>query len=79
MKEGNTMAYNLGDLRRARNMSQWDLSMLSGVKLTALQCLEQGRNDIRGAKAETVVRLARALGVTAEDLIDIDDTDATDR
>ena len=73
------MVYNLGDLRRARGMSQWDLAMLSGVKLSALQCLEQGRNDIRGARADNVIRLARALGVTAEDLIDIDDTDATDR
>ena len=73
------MAYNLGDLRRARGMSQWDLAMLSGVKLSALQCLEQGRNDIRGARADNVIRLARALGITAEQLIDIDTTDATDR
>ena len=67
------MAYNLGDLRRERGMSQWDLSMLSGVKLSALQCLEQGRNDIRGARADTVLRLARALGVTAEELVDLED------
>lgn len=60
----------LGDLRRAAGFSQQELSEKSGVKLTTLQKLESGANDIMGAKVGTVLALARALETTVEDLVD---------
>lgn len=59
----------LGDIRRAAGLSQQDLSTMSGVKLTTLQKLESGANDLMGAKVGTVMALAQALGTTVEDLI----------
>ena len=59
----------LGDLRRAAGMSQQDLSEKSGVKITTIQKLESGVNDLMGAKVGNVLALARALGTTVEDLV----------
>lgn len=67
--EGNTNKYRLGDLRRAAGLSQQDLSDESGVKITTIQKLESGANDIMGAKVSTVLALARALGTTVEELV----------
>ena len=60
----------LGDLRRAAGLSQQDLSTKSEVKLSTIQKLESGANDLMGAKVGTVLALARALGTTVEDLVD---------
>lgn len=60
----------LGDLRRAAGLSQQELSDKSGVKLTTLQKLESGVNDLMGAKVGIVLALARALETTVEDLVD---------
>ena len=67
--EGNTNKCRLGDLRRAAGLSQQDLSDESGVKITTIQKLESGANDIMGAKVATVLALARALGTTVEELV----------
>ena len=60
----------LKSIRQESGMSQSELSEKSGVKLSALQKLESGVNDIHGAKVITVYALAQALGCTVEDLID---------
>lgn len=60
----------LGDLRRAAGLSQQELSEKSGVKLTTLQKLESGANDLMGAKVGTVLALVKALKTTVEDLVD---------
>ncbi|MBO4725539.1 MAG: helix-turn-helix transcriptional regulator, partial [Firmicutes bacterium] len=57
-------------LRENRNISQSELSALSGVKLRSIQMYEQGVNDINKAQAETVYRLSRAIGCSVEDLIE---------
>ena len=67
--EGNTNKYRLGDLRRVAGLSQQDLSDESGVKITTIQKLESGANDLMGAKVGTVLALARALGTTVEELV----------
>lgn len=59
----------IGDLRRAAGLSQQDLSNKSGVKLTTIQKLESGVNDLMGAKVGTVLALAKALETTVEDLV----------
>lgn len=66
----NATATRLGNLRRAAGLSQQELSEKSGVKITTLQKLESGVNDIMGAKVCTVLALARTLGITVEELIE---------
>ena len=60
------------EARLKAGLKQEELAMKSGVKLSTLQKLERGVNSMNGATAETVLRLARALGVTVEDLVTIE-------
>lgn len=66
------LANRLGSLRRERGLSQSQMARISGVPITTIQKLENGTNAIMGAKTDTTVRLARALGITVEDLIKSD-------
>ena len=59
----------IGEVRKARRMTQEQLATVSGVKLSTLQKLERGVNDPRGAEAETICRIARVLGMHAEDFV----------
>lgn len=59
----------LGDLRRAKGMSQAQLAKVSGINLVTIQKLENGTNRLLGARSETVLRLARGLGVTMEEIL----------
>ena len=60
------------EARLKAGLKQEELAMKSGVKLSTLQKLERGVNSMNGATAETVLRLAHALGVTVEDLVTIE-------
>lgn len=62
---------NLKRIRKESKITQAKLSELSGVNLRMIQDYEQGRKPINGAAAATVHRLATALGVTVEDLLEI--------
>lgn len=66
------LANKLGNVRRSAGMTQSQLSQASGVNLTTLQKLENGTNRILGARTEITLKLAKALGVTVEDLVSID-------
>ena len=59
----------LGDIRRSVGLSQQELSEKSGVKISTLQKLESGANDLMGAKVGIVLALAKALDTTVEDLV----------
>lgn len=61
----------LKEKRMQRKLSQSQLAKASGVSLRMLQKYEQGDRDIKKAQAETVYKLAQALGCTIEELIDI--------
>lgn len=63
------LAHRLGDTRREKGLSQSQLADKSGVKILTIQKLETGTNRILGAKAETVLKLARALDTTVENLL----------
>ncbi len=63
------LARRLGDLRRAKGLSQSQLSATSGVNLMTIQKLESGVNRLLGAKVETALKLASALDTTVESLI----------
>lgn len=60
---------NIKEERLRRGMSQSELAAAAGIKLPTLQRLEQGVNDPRGAAAETICRIARALKIPAEDFV----------
>lgn len=61
---------HLKEIRTKRNMSQSELSGFSGVSIRMIQSYEQGTKDINKAAAITVYRLACALGVTVEQLLE---------
>ena len=52
------------------DITQRELSERSGVPLRAVQDYSQGHKPINSAAAITVYKLARALGVTVEDLLE---------
>jgi XRE family transcriptional regulator, fatty acid utilization regulator len=59
------------DLRIARKiagLTQQELAERAGVTDSFISLIEHGKRDIRTAGYETVVRLARALGVEPEEL-----------
>ena len=53
-------------LRRRLGMSQEDLSIASGIALTTIRALEQGRR--RAIRDSTLAKLATALGSTVDAL-----------
>ena len=63
---------NLKRIRTERDITQAALSERSGVSLRTLQDYEQGRKPINGAAALTVLRIAKELNVTVEDLLELD-------
>ena len=50
------------EIRQAKDMTQQQLSNESGIKITTIQKLERGENDMSGAKFSTVLALYRVLG-----------------
>ena len=62
---------NLKRIRVAYGSTQSDLAKKSGVSLRSIQMYEQRKKDINKASAETIFRLAKSLGCTVEDLIEL--------
>ena len=60
----------LKELRLANKLSQSQLAKKSEVSIRAIQKYEQKEVDINVAAAITVYKLAKALNVKMEDLID---------
>lgn len=63
---------NLKQIRESRGLSQNQLAKLADINPQMLKFYEQGVRDINGAKAITVYKLATALQVGVEDLLNID-------
>lgn len=63
----------LKEIRTSKNMTQRELSEVSGVNLRILQHYEQGFKDINKAQAITVYNLAQALNCSVEDLLELSD------
>ena len=57
--------------RKTLKITQRDLSNWSGISIRQIQDIESGRVDVRHIRADTVIRLARCFGVSAEDLMGI--------
>ena len=60
----------LKEIRLANKLSQSQLAKKSEVSIRAIQKYEQKEVDINVAAAITVYKLAKALNVKTEDLID---------
>lgn len=57
--------------REASGLSQSELAEKSGVSKRMLQYYEQGYRDINKTQALTVYKLAEALGVTIDKILEI--------
>ena len=61
---------NLKRIRTAYGFTQAELAKHSSVSLRSIQMYEQRNKNINKASADTMYRLAKALGCTMEDLIE---------
>lgn len=66
---GTTQTMELKKLREKAGLNQKQLSLKSGVDVTLISRLERGQR--LKARYETIVRLARALGMTPEELMPV--------
>lgn len=64
---------NLKILRSYKGMSQRELAETSGVSIRMIQYYEQGKNDINRAEALTIYKLAKALHVDMDELLEVDE------
>lgn len=60
----------LQTLRKNLGLTQVELSVASDVSLRMIQLYEQRRADISKAEVASVIRLARALGCSVEDVVE---------
>ena len=56
--------------RQKAGLTQPELAEKVGISHRTLQDYEQGQKPLEGARALTVLKMARILGCTVEDLID---------
>uniref|UniRef100_UPI0030F528A3 helix-turn-helix domain-containing protein n=1 Tax=uncultured Wocania sp. TaxID=2834404 RepID=UPI0030F528A3 len=66
MKNKN-LANRVKELRKRKGFSQEELTEISGLSLRTIQRIENGETEPRG---DTFKRLANALNVTPDELID---------
>ena len=62
---------NLKNLRLRTGVSQSELAEIAGIPLRTIQQYEQRQKNINAAKAETVIKLAKALNCSVEALMEI--------
>lgn len=60
------------ELRKERGMTQQELSVAAGVKISTLQKIERAQSLPLGTSVEVAVRLARVLGCSVEDLVELE-------
>ncbi|ETP72498.1 putative transcriptional regulator [Lachnospiraceae bacterium JC7] len=60
---------NLKTLRELKGISRKELAELTGVSFRSIQDYEQGHKDLSSAKADTILKMAKALDCSMEDLI----------
>lgn len=62
----------LQDARKAAGLSQSKLAEVAGISVRSLQEYEQGRKDVNGVRGITLYKLAQALNVNIEDILEIE-------
>lgn len=63
---------NLERIRKSQGLSRIDLEKLSDVSNRTIQELEQRRNNINNTRAIILYKLATALHVNIEDLLELE-------
>ena len=63
---------NLKRFRLNAGLSQSELAEISDISVRTIQQYEQKQKNINAAKAETVVKLAKALNISVEKLMEIE-------
>lgn len=61
---------SLKELRKERGMTQIQLAQMSGVNSRQIQRVENGESDIGNVTLRNALALAKALGVSVEDLLE---------
>lgn len=56
--------------RKEKGLSQSQLAERSGISVRTIQKYEQGARLLKKAESETVLKIAKALSCTVEDLIE---------
>ena len=69
---GGATVTKLKELRNAKNLTQTKLADQAGVSLKALQAYEQDFRPLGRASAEDVYNIAKVLGTTIEELLDLE-------
>ena len=59
--------------RKENEITQQELSTLSGIQLNTIKALEQGISQLSNAKASTVRALVKVLDITMEEIITDDE------
>ena len=60
----------LKQMRKKRNLSQSELSYLSGISLRSIRAYEQRVNDVSKAEGITLYNLSNALNCKIEDILE---------
>lgn len=67
------MKNNLKELRKKNNMTQAAVFMKTGITITTISALENGRRNIKDITLETAVKFAKCFNCTLEELIKTDE------
>ena len=65
-------AVKLAELRKSRGQSQRKLAAAANIDNSKIERLEYGKNKIEDVSLKVAKRLADALGVTMEELLELD-------
>ncbi|MCL2018382.1 MAG: helix-turn-helix transcriptional regulator [Oscillospiraceae bacterium] len=60
---------SINELLKEKNMTKYRLSKISGVPFTNISEISTGKSNIKNCTGETLYKLAKALGVTMEELL----------
>ena len=66
-----TYIMTLNDYLKQNNISKYNLSKITGIPKTTIIDICAGRSEISKCSARTVQLLARGLGCTMEDIMDM--------
>lgn len=61
---------NLNELIKKKNITKYKLSKISGVPFTTISEITTGKSQIKNCTGETLYRLAKALGITTDALLE---------
>ena len=58
------------EIREAKNMSVYELSKKSGIRISTITNIEKGISDLDGVRLGTLKKISKALGVPVNEIIE---------